>query len=227
MRIAINRETDTPVYIQIFEQIRRHILSGELLPGFRLLPERKLAESLSVNRTTVLNAYRELKAEGLVGSQVGKGTIVLSYPDGDPNSATPSTQEPIWNQIFSQYSSRFDSYLVKDLLVLASRKDVISFATGIASPESGPIEALEGIEEELIEKKNYRALLHSPTEGFTSLREAVCGLMNQRGVYCPSDEVMLLSGSQQGIDLIARMILDPGDIVVVEEPSFFPGHSSF
>lgn len=227
MRIILNRETNTPIYVQIFEQVRRQILSGELLPGFRLPAERKLAEILGVNRTTILNAYRELKADGLVGSHVGNGTIVLSYLDEKLNSENEFTQEPIWNQIFSQYSSKFDSYIVKDLLELASRKDVISFATGIASPETGPIQALKGIEHEIVEKKNYKALLHSPTEGFTSLREAVCGLMHKRGVYCQYDEVMMLSGSQQGIDLVAKLLLDPGDIVVVEEPSFFPAIQAF
>ena len=227
MRLAISRENNTPVYIQIFEQIRRQIISGELLPGFRLPPERKLAESLGVNRTTVLNAYRELKAEGLVGSHVGNGTIVLSYLQGEADSANNNPQEPAWNQIFNQHSSDFDSYIVKDLLTLASRKDVISFATGIASPETGPIQALIGIENELVEKRNYKALLHSPTEGFASLREAISSLMHKRGVYCQYDEIMLLSGSQQGLDLAARIMLDPGDIVVVEEPSFFPAIQAF
>jgi DNA-binding transcriptional MocR family regulator len=212
MRLSIMRDTDTPVYIQIFEQIRRQILSGELVPGFRLPAERKLAESLGVNRTTVLSAYRELKAEGLIDSRVGDGTVVLSYPD-EEMSVYASSREPAWNQLFSQYANRFDSNLVKDLLALASRIDVISFATGIASPESGPLQALKGIERELIESKNFRALIHTPTEGVLSLRRAVCGLMQKRGVYCQSDEVMMLSGSQQGIDLAARILLDPGDIV--------------
>ncbi|MEL7564852.1 MAG: PLP-dependent aminotransferase family protein [Dehalobacterium sp.] len=227
MRITINREMDIPVYTQIFEQVRRQILSGEILPGFRLPPERQLAESLGINRSTVMSAYRELKAEGLVGSQVGKGTIVLSYLQEDLNNSSGNMQEPVWNQIFSQYSGGFDSFIVKDLLTLASRKDVISFATGIASPETGPIQALMGIEHEIVRKKNYRALLHTPTEGFSSLREAVCGLMQKRGVYCQRDEVMMLSGSQQGIDLAARIMIDPGDIVVVEEPTFFPAIQAF
>ncbi len=227
MKIEINKNIGIPIYIQIFEQIRQQILSGEISLGFRLPPERKLAESLGVNRTTVLNAYRELKADGLVGSRVGDGTIVISHINEEANLGKSISQEPIWNQIFSQYSNKFNSYIVKDLMELASRKNVISFATGIPSPETGPIQALEGIEKELIEKKNYKALLYSPTEGFTSLRQAICRLMNNRGVYCKYDEVMMLSGSQQGIDLAARILLDPGDIVVVEEPSFFPAIQSF
>jgi len=227
MIVTVKREIDTPVYMQIFEQVRRQILSGEIMPGFRLPPERKLAESLGVNRTTVLNAYRELKAEGLVGSRMGQGTIVLSYLQDETTPTGYKLPEPSWNQIFSTYANGIDSHIVKDLLTLASRKDVISFATGIASPETGPIEALAGIEHELVRQKDYKALLHSPTEGFTSLREAIGGLMQKRGVYCHFDEVMLLAGSQQGIDLTARIMLDPGDIVIVEEPSFFPAMQVF
>ena len=227
MRVKINKDINIPIYIQIFEQIKSQILSGELLPGFRLPSERKLGESLGVNRTTILNAYRELKAGGLIDSRVGSGTIVLARTDDRVNSIDSTLREPIWNQIFNEHSSEFDSYLVNDLMVLASRKDVISFATGIASPESGPIQVLKGIERELVEKKNYKALLHTPTEGFTSFRKTVCSLMHKKGVYCNYDEVMMLSGSQQGIDLIARIIINPGDIVVMEEPSFFPAIQAF
>lgn len=227
MKITIDKETGTPVYIQVFEQIRRQILSGELMPGFRLPPERKLAESLGINRSTVLNAYRELKAEGFIGSRVGDGTVVLSYLQEESTPESLNLPEPSWNLIFNRNASEMGTSIVRDLLTLANRKDVISFATGMASPETSPLQALEGMEHQLVGLRNYRALLHTPTEGFTSLREAICGLMQKRGVYCQTDEVMVVSGSQQGIDLAARIILDPGDIVVVEDPSYFPAIQAF
>lgn len=227
MRIVLDRDHSTPVYLQIFDQIRRQILSGALMPGFRLPPERKLAESLDVNRSTVLNAYRELKAEGLVASHVGQGTVVLPYLHEQKSTIGSVVQEPAWNQVFSQYSNSLGSLIVKDLLSLANRRDVISFATGIASPVSGPVEILAGLEQELVGMKNYKAMMPSPVEGFTSLREAIAGFMQKRGVYCHTEEVMLLSGSQQGIDLAARIFVDPGDVVVVEEPSFFPAIQVF
>ncbi|MEF9951792.1 MAG: PLP-dependent aminotransferase family protein [Clostridium sp.] len=227
MKIEINKEIGIPIYSQIFQQIRQQILSGELIPGYRLPSERKLAEKLGVNRTTILNAYRELKADGFIGSKIGDGTVVLASFDDESSIDDEVYQEPIWNQVFSEYSSKFDSYVIKGLMELASKKDVISFATGIPSPETGPTQALEGIERELLEKKNHRALMYSPTEGFKSLRKVISNLMNKRGVYCSCDEIMMLSGSQQGIDLAARTLLDYGDIVVVEEPSFFPAIQSF
>lgn len=227
LKLSVDRDSDIPVYMQIFGQIKRQIISGEIIPGYRLPPERKLAESLGVNRTTVLNAYRELKAEGLIGSRVGQGTVVLSFIRDEAVGIGDRLPEPPWNQMFSKYAHGIDSFLVKDLLTLANRKDVISFATGMAAPDSGPIQALAGIEHDIVTQNNYRGLLHSPTEGFSTLREAICGLMQLRGVYCHRDEVMLLAGSQQGIDLTSRIMLDPGDIVLVEDPSFFPAIQAF
>jgi len=225
MRIDLDRDDEKALYLQIFEQIRGRILTGELQPGFRLPAERKLAESLGVNRTTVLNAYRELKADGLVGALVGMGTVVLPGSAEEPSAIYQ--REPAWNQLLSRYSERIESVLLSELLELASRKDVISFATGIASPESGPVQALSGLEREILGSGNYEPLLHSPTEGFLSMRRAVCGLMQKRGIYCSAGEVLMLSGSQQGIDLAARVFLDPGDIVVVEEPTYFPALQVF
>ena len=77
MKIEVDRSLKTPVYLQIAGQIRRQIESGEIPAGQRLPSERKLAEHLGVNRTTVLNAYGELKSEGLLDGRVGNGTIVL------------------------------------------------------------------------------------------------------------------------------------------------------
>ncbi len=227
MKIDINREEKTPVYIQIANQIRHQIETGEIPEGQRLPSERKLADFLGVNRTTVLNAYSTLKSEGILGSFVGNGTVVQGAAISRTEESQRISAEPVWNQLLSRYAGRFDSGLVKELLELASRSDVISFATGIAAPDSGPIEILNDLEEALLEKANIRALLHSPTEGFLSLRRAMCAVMQKRGVYCTADEVMLLAGSQQGIDLAARILIDPGDIVVIEEPTYFPAIQVF
>ncbi len=226
MRITLDRENGTPIYLQIVSQIRKQILSGELGSGYRLPPERQLAEQLDVNRTTVLNAYRELKAEGIVGSHVGRGTVVMSGKD-NAETAAVRTHQPAWEYMFSEYASRLDGYDVNSILQLVSRNDVISFAVGIASVEYRPAEAFCGVQEEFLDGKNNKALLVSPVEGFASLRETVAEYMRRRGCSCKASEVMMLSGSQQGIDLMSRVLLDPGDIVVTEEPTFFPAVQSF
>ena len=220
MQIKIDRNSRTPMYIQIRNQIRAMIFDGRLRPGSLLPPERKLAESLGVNRSTVLTAYRELKADGLVDSHVGRGTMVLSAMS-EVSESYGEFDPPLYNQFFSQLSERANDPLLRDLLVVANRKDIISFSAGISAIETDPVEALKGIEEEIVSQPNHEALKHTPTEGFWSLREAIADLMHKRGIGVTPDEILVLSGSQQGIDIAARVFIDPGDVVIVEEPSFF------
>ncbi|MCX8129066.1 MAG: PLP-dependent aminotransferase family protein [Clostridia bacterium] len=220
MNIKIDRDSKIPVYIQIRDQIRSMILDNSLTAGCILPPERKLADSMGINRSTVLNAYRELKADGLVDSHVGKGTIVLSHLSQVSNEYGVY-EPPVWRQFFSQMAERSGGPLLRELLEAANRDDVISFAAGISSYETDPVEALRGIEAELSEQPGHFALKHTPTEGFSGLRESIAGLMQKKGIGCTAEEVLVLSGSQQGIDLAARVFIDPGDVVIVEEPSFF------
>ncbi len=221
MHISIDRNSYTPVYLQIRNQIREMILTGALPAAFRLPPERKLAETLGVNRSTVVNAYRELEADGLIESHVGRGTSVQLrvLPEG---SSERRTVNPIpWRQFLSGQTVRMQEPLLRDLMELVNREDVISFAAGIPAPELYPVEALQEIQNQLLKDYGRIALQHSPTEGQYPLRETISQFMKYRGISAPPEEVMILSGSQQGLDLAARVFLDPGDVIVVEEPSFF------
>ena len=126
MKIDVDRAARIPMYLQIADQLRQQILAGELPGGQRLPAERKLAERLGVNRTTVLNAYEALKAEGLLEAAVGSGTMVRrpsgeaggdgSAPAAGSGPAAGSYPvEPVWNQLFSRYAGRFESGLVREL----------------------------------------------------------------------------------------------------------------
>ena len=101
MIVQLNREGDEPLYLQIKHQIRDLILAGDLPLGTRLPPERKLAESLSVNRTTVSTAYQELAADGLVEGQVGRGTVVCAMPEHGGYGAEHYPPQPLpWGEFF-------------------------------------------------------------------------------------------------------------------------------
>lgn len=224
MLIHVDRESRTPLYLQIRNQIRDMIFSGMLPPGFRLPPERKLAEALNVNRSTVLNAYHELKADQLIESRVGCGTLVLEPGSAacEPN-ATFVSPEPIhWRQLFSGTSSRQQNPLLQDLMqLLHRRQDVISFSLGIPAVELYPSAVFQDLQSEVLRKYGQAALCFLPTEGYYPLRESISQLMRKRGAAVSPEETLVLSGSQQGIDLIARTFIDPGDVILVEEPSFF------
>jgi 2-aminoadipate transaminase len=219
MDLRIDRQSAVPIFRQITRQIREKILSGELPAGFLLPPERRLAASLGVNRTTVLNAYRELKADGLVGGHVGRGTSVLPGKYCEPPLANAEPYS--WRRATRSGVPRTEDPLVRDLLALTERSDVISLSAGLPSPEHLPIDLLRQIQDQVLSKSGRAALLHSPTEGVTALREAACGYLAARGIRCDVSEVLITSGSQQGLDLVVRTFLDPGDLVIVEEPSYF------
>lgn len=228
MNIKVDKSKKTPLYRQIAEQIQSQITSGEIPEGFQFPSERQLADALGVNRTTVLNAYKELKADGLMVSHVGRGTIATKAENKGDYKAdykTDYSREPIWEYLYSDYLKNHDSFDVNKYLEIANQKNVISFAAGIASYEHLPAQVFEGLEQELLTRQ--KELVVSPVTGFLSLRQAICTYMKKRACFCKPSEVLILSGSQQGIDLIARAFLNQGDIVIIEEPSFFPAIQSF
>lgn len=220
MNISIDRKDSTPVYIQISKSIKDSILDGSVPAGSRLPPERKLAQSLGVNRTTILNAYNELRDEGLVESHVGQGTTVANIGSREEQTG-PAPMPLMWEQLFNESSSRYSDTTVKDILRLANDAGVISFAAGVAVPDAESLEMLKRIQKDVLDRSGCAVVNHLPTQGLYSLRRNLAVLLEKRGIRVSAEETMVLSGSQQGLDLTARVFLDPGDIVFVEEPTFF------
>lgn len=109
---------------------------------------------------------------------------------------------------------------VREILKVAERPDVLSFAGGLPAPELFPLEAIARAHETVFAREGQAALQYSTTEGFGPLREWVASDLRRRGVETSADGIMMTSGSQQGIDLVARVLLDPGSVVVVENPSY-------
>lgn len=117
--------------------------------------------------------------------------------------------------------------ILGDLLQLAGRPEVISFAGGLPTPEGFPIEAIERSCTETIRQWGARSLQYSFTEGEPELREAIADWETRRGVATAADEVMIVSGSQQALDLVARLTLDEGSKVLVENPTYMGAISAF
>ena len=110
---------------------------------------------------------------------------------------------------------------------LINDPNVISFAGGVPSPETFPAERVAAIAERVIREHRAVALQYGPTAGLPRLREFVAGVCRNRGIDCSADDVLLTTGSQQGLNLVAHVLLDPGDVVLVELPTYIGGTSSF
>ena len=109
MKLQIDKSKKLPLYQQIVEQIREQITSGEIPEGYQFPSERQLAEALGVNRTTVLNAFKELKADGLMASHVGRGTVAVRACCEEPVKAV-YPGEPIWDHLFSDNLKNSDGF---------------------------------------------------------------------------------------------------------------------
>src|SRR6266849_3881415 len=226
--IQLERTSGVPLYRQICQRLREAILSGELPEGVRLPTERALAGELGVNRTTVMNAYNELASEGLVEGHVGRGTLVrrnhFGYDDEHFDTMAswllglPAGERELLGP---------DARLLSELASMSERKEIISLAAASPARDLLPAEMLSTIFADGLLNARQSALGYCPVEGLNSLRRGIAARMRQRGVAIDAQHILILSGSTQGIGLTGRLLLNPGDEVVVEVPTYLGAIQAF
>ncbi len=116
---------------------------------------------------------------------------------------------------------------VREILKVAERPDVLSFAGGLPAPELFPVEAIAAAHAEVLRDQGAFALQYSTTEGYGPLREWIAANLSRQGIAANAGQVLITSGSQQGIDLVARIFIDPGDVVLVENPTYLAALQAF
>ncbi|OGI12693.1 aminotransferase [Candidatus Micrarchaeota archaeon RBG_16_36_9] len=117
---------------------------------------------------------------------------------------------------------------IRELLKLTENPDIISFGGGMPSPKAFPIKTIEKIAKNVLEKHGTQALQYGPTEGITPLRETLIKRMKKtRGIKCSLDQIIITTGSQQVLDLIPKILVNPGDYIVVESPTYVGALSAF
>ena len=221
MDISVNRGEATPLYRQIEQQLRRLILEARLPGGTRLPSERDLAHHLGVNRTTIVSAYRELAADGLIEGRVGRGTTVAALQAGDSTGALAATTPLPWLELVRYRYRSPHAALVRRVAELASQPGVISLASGVPDVTHSPHLDLRAAARELLATGHAAILDDSPIGGSEPLREALAHRLAVRGSGRISPgNVLVLSGSQQGLYLMARLLLEPGDAVLLESPTY-------
>jgi len=227
--VHLQRDTETPLYRQISQSLREAILAGELAEGARLPTERALAQALGVNRTTIMNAYNELSGEGLIEGHVGRGTLVKrsfferedDYFDQDMPSwlfGLAAGEETLLDP---------DARVLSELSTLGEGQEIISLAQGTPALDMLPAELLRTIVNNNLLGAQQQALGYCPVGGSQNLRRSIAAHMRKRGVAVDLQNILILSGSTQGIGLIGRFLLNPGDEVVVEVPTYLGAVQTF
>jgi 2-aminoadipate transaminase len=130
-------------------------------------------------------------------------------------------------RFFSTDARNFRPSAIRAFAKLINDPNVISFAGGVPNPETFPSEAIAEIAARVVRERPQTALQYGPTRGIPRLCEFIAGICRNRGIACAASDVLTTTGSQQALDLIAHTLLDPGDVVLVELPTYIGGSSSF
>jgi 2-aminoadipate transaminase len=227
--IRLERDNGIPLYRQICQGLREAIVSGQLAEGTRLPTERALASDLGVNRTTVMNAYNELASEGLIEGHVGRGTLVKrSYIDQDDDYDQEFPSWLIGLDAGNEASIGPDARILGELASMGEHKEVISFAAGSPSPSLLPGDQIYTLLSESFTRSVQQNILsYTPVEGLQALRRNIAEYMRKRGVAVDIQNILILSGSTQGVGMISRLLLNPGEEVVVEVPTYLGALQTF
>ena len=156
--------------------------------------------------------------EGLPGSLIVGGTSPR------PSAPAPDT---LWSQRFAQRTQRITASMIRELLKLTEKPDIISFAGGLPAPEVFPIEAIRAATERVLSDWGTSALQYTTTEGYRPLRELLVRHMSRYGVKVGPENVLITSGSQQALDLIGKLLINPGDRVLTEAPTYLGALQAF
>jgi 2-aminoadipate transaminase len=217
----LDRGNHTPLYAQIVTQVRRMMADGTLKLGDRLPANRELAKTLGVNRTTVTTAYAELTADGLISSEVGRGTFVSAIPElSREPSRSPINASPMpWSALLTD--QKRDLWLGA-MLHHQPGKEAISLAYSLPPAELFPLEDFRRCVDRVLRREGRDLLQLGMASGYAPLQDYLVSQMALSGIHVKADDVLITNGAQQSLDLIRQVLVAPGEEVAIEDPTY-PG----
>ncbi len=214
--LAVDRSGKAPLHRQIYASLRARILAGELRAGEQVPSTRDLARELGVSRIPVLGAYEQLLAEGYLEARQGAGTFVAQSLTQRREQARPMRGE-------RRISAKAAALPPYEPPVWAHRLG--AFQLGQPELRAFPVATWSRLVARASRNARVRSLQYGEAMGLPALREAIAAyLRTSRGVRCDAGQVVVVSGSQQALDLCARVLLDTGDAAWVEEPGYWLLH---
>ncbi|HEV2859607.1 MAG TPA: PLP-dependent aminotransferase family protein [Pyrinomonadaceae bacterium] len=228
---ALDPRSGLPLYRQLYESLRAGILDGRLRPGARLPSTRELASTLNVSRNTVMNAFEQLLAEGYLEGHVGSGTFVTrSLPEdtlharahGDGHKARATGRDSRQGRGATHALSQRGAELARSPASAAiSDGRALPFRPGTPALDKFPFEIWGRLAARHWRKPPPALLGYGEPAGHHPLREAIATYLGTaRAVRCEPSQVIVTAGAQQALDLAARVLLDPGDPVWIEDPGY-------
>ena len=218
--IAIDRRALQPLHRQIYDSFRAAIVEGRLHPGQRIPSSRVLAVEIGVSRFPVLNAYAQLLAEGYLETRVGAGTVVSgSLPDQQATSVPPKTKIAVLHPGPRRTAVRCSHLpLPEDFPWMIHTGP---FRVGQIAFDQFPWNIWSSLVARRCRTLNMVSTHYGDLMGHESLRRAIANYLRiSRSVRCEPEQVLIVNGSQQALEITARVLLNPGDRVWIEDPGY-------
>jgi len=220
LRLAtLERTSVRSLTSQIVDLFLEAIASGELAPGAKLPPTRRLATLSGVNQLTAARCYRRLQALGAVVSEVGRGTFVRAGAGAGHESAGASDSSWQSYVLPTERVEESDS-IVAEIARHVEDPRMIPLSAGYPALELLPVEDLRAAAAAAIARFGPRSFQYGPIEGVSELRQALCDLGRERGLDDEPDSIIVTTGARQALTLTARATIRPGDKVACESPTF-------
>ena len=217
--LSLDPTAGTPLYRQLYFAIREAILAGRLQPGIRLPSTRTLARDLNLSRNTAVAAYEQLLTEGYLDGRVGAGSYVSAVLPEALLHARRSPQQPPPEPPAAPKLSRRGSMLAS--LQSAQGSPPQPFSLGLPELAAFPFEDWARLLARRWRRPPRDFLAGVDPMGYRPLREALAHYLGAaRAIGCDPEQILIVSGAQQAVDLVARALIDSGDRVWVEEPGY-------
>ena len=220
MRITIDKSSSIPLYIQIKENIKDLVSHGHYKNGDVLPTTRELAEMLGIHRNTAIAAYKSLEAEGFAYSHVGRGTFIIE-PEKLPSEHHIAFYNMFnWSQHLSEKLHQRISHKLLTLYQTGDSKINISFVWSQKGYRDFPVKKIQRSMNTVLREKSDSVFDYTRSTGDSELRSILANQMRIKDMPVSPDNILIVNGAQQAIDLLGRLLLEPGDTVIVENPTY-------
>lgn len=202
--ITLDKNSDEYLYVQLYKKIKDKIIKGEIIANSKLPTIRKLAKELSVNNVTIVNAYDLLEKQGYVYKKVGSGTFA--------------------SDILDDNSLKFDD---EESSLRNDNGEFINFAITAPPENLFPIEDIKIAINKVLDRDKGMAFAYQQSQGYYPLRKAIKHYLNGYNINTSEDNIQIISGAQQGIDILSKALIEYGDVVFTENPTYSGAIAAF
>lgn len=225
--ISLNRSTRTPLYLQLYRELREAIETGRFHPKARVPSSRSLAEDLGLSRKTVVDAFEQLTAEGYLESSVGSGTYVTGDLPQPMLGAQVRKLKPGNPAVAPRTPSRRGRKIARISPFFPAVKP-LPFRHGLPALDAFPLKLWTQLAGKRLRSLPSELLGYGDPKGYRPLREAIAWYLGtSRAVRCEPDQVVIVAGSQQAIYLAALVLLDKDDSMWIEDPGYLGARGAF